>query len=80
MAATIFSMAASATIDSLATRDDELFRDVGNDIFVFGVHLKHDQIDDFEGGAGPGNVIRIDKHVFKSFAAVQLCLRSEQMY
>ena len=34
--------------------DDELFRDVGNDIFVFGLHLKHDQTDDFEGGAGPG--------------------------
>jgi len=42
----------------------------GDDIFVFGPGFGHDTIDDFVGGLGLSDVIRIDKDVFKNFAQV----------
>jgi len=50
--------------------DDDMSGGPGNDTFVFGPGFGHDTIEDFVGGLGLSDVIRIDKDVFKNFAQV----------
>jgi Ca2+-binding RTX toxin-like protein len=50
--------------------DDDLTGGLGNDTFVLGRGFGFDVINDFEEGAGLGDVIRVDKDVFKNYAAV----------
>ncbi|WP_428524765.1 hypothetical protein [Roseibium sp.] len=50
--------------------DNYLYGEQGNDTFIFAADFGWDTIDDFEAGAGAGDVIRFEG-IFTSFAEVQ---------